>query len=133
MGSGSRPPNPAALNHVSHCHIVVCRVVVAGAALGAKQFRVQDLLAKVQCLVGHFRLDPHRVGALLVDAFEGEMENPRYVRLLKAHQVVPVASVLGFQFRYYGAAERDARAGLRTVPGGGDFLHPSPLQPHDLA
>eukprot|EP00667_Euglena_gracilis_P000620 EG_transcript_620 len=77
-----------------------------------KQFRVQDLLAKVQCLVGHFRLDPHRVGALLVDAFEGEMENPRYVRLLKAHQVVPVASVLGFQFRYYGAAERDGKAGL---------------------
>eukprot|EP00668_Euglena_longa_P001221 GGOE01001446.1.p1 GENE.GGOE01001446.1~~GGOE01001446.1.p1 ORF type:complete len:1426 (-),score=509.98 GGOE01001446.1:91-4368(-) len=80
-----------------------------------RQFRLQDLLAKVQCLVGHFKLDPHRVGALMVDAFEGEMDNPRYIRLLKTHQVVPVASVLGFQFRYYWAAERDASGAIGLV------------------
>ena len=72
---------------------------------------VDLIIRKIQTLIGYFKLDPYRVHALVLDAYEHDVDNPKYLRLLKSFQTNQTAVLLGFQFRH------QAKAGGKGVDG----------------
>jgi len=55
----------------------------------------------VMQLIGYFNIDPNRALDIILDAYENNLDNPNYLRLLSKFKSSSVSNILGFKYQRY--------------------------------
>eukprot|EP01129_Flabellula_baltica_P006834 TRINITY_DN2607_c0_g1_i2.p1 TRINITY_DN2607_c0_g1~~TRINITY_DN2607_c0_g1_i2.p1 ORF type:complete len:1167 (+),score=225.16 TRINITY_DN2607_c0_g1_i2:17-3517(+) len=74
-----------------------------------------DVLQHIYSLIGTFDLDPNRVGDLILDSFERNVNNLSYLELLSCFPTLNIAPLIGSKFNAYENAKIIPPSGLCEV------------------
>lgn len=62
---------------------------------------ISAVTEEIKALVGYFDLDPNRVFALLLDAYEQHPNSPNFLKLVPLFNTDAPSQILGFKFQYH--------------------------------
>ena len=82
---------------------------------GITDATVDLVIENVKSLIGYFSLDPIRVLDLALDAFEADVHNLAYLKLIRLFKPSALPQIVGFKFQNFRGAESPPRSLFRLA------------------